>query len=97
MAIRTYIPAILAFANYFKKFVNKNSTVLKERMGEGLYSVIVLVMDILVIGASLINSGAPASDEPWTDFTAINTLNSTTINQLQAAWDKFLATNGITV
>lgn len=95
MAVRTYIPGILAVANYLKKYVNTHSATLKERMGEGLYSLVVLIVDLAIILASIIDGSAPAPDEPWTDFTEVNTLNSTQINQIEAAWAKFLATNGL--
>jgi len=95
MAIRTYIPGILAVANYLKKYVNKNTTVLKERMGEGLFAVVVLVVDLLIIVAELVSLGHVAGDQ-WSDFTEVNTLNSTTLNQVQAAIDKFYASIGVT-
>jgi hypothetical protein len=95
MAVRTYIPGILAVANYLKKYLNEHSTTLQERMGNGLYSLLVLVVDLAVILASIISANEPAADEPWTDFTEVNTLSSTQINQITAAWDKFLTTNGL--
>lgn len=95
MAVRTFIPGILAVCNYLKSYLNSHSTTLKERMGDGLYSLLVLVVDLCIILASMISGNAPAPDEPWTDFTAVNTLTSSQINQITAAWDKFLASNGI--
>lgn len=95
MAVRTYIPQILWVAEYLKKYLAKNSTKLKQYMGDGLYSVLVLVVDLVTIIASIISGGAPAMDEPWTDFTKVNTLTSVEINQIQAAWDKYLAANGL--
>lgn len=95
MSVRTYIPGILAVANYLKKYVNKNSVVLKERMGEGLYAVVVLVVDLLIIVAELISGGHTPGDQ-WGDFNAVNSLTSTTLNEVQAAIDKFYASIGIT-
>lgn len=95
MAVRTYIPGIMIFCGFLKKYLAKNGEKLKQYMGDGLYSVLVLVVDIVAILAEIISGGAPGADEPWTDFTAVNTLNSGQINQLEAAWAKFLATNGI--
>lgn len=95
MAIRTYIPGILQVANYLKKYLNAHSTTLQERMGAGLYSLLVLATDLCVILASIISENEPLPDEAWTDFTQVNTLSSTQINQITAAWEKFLASNGI--
>lgn len=95
MAIRTYLPAILTVANYMKKFVNANSDRIKQYGGNGLYAVIVLVVDLLIIVAELIQAGRVAGD-PWSDFTAVNTLTATTLNQVQGAIDKFYASIGVT-
>jgi len=95
MGVRTYIPGILQVANYLKKYLNTHSATLQERMGNGLYSLLVLVVDLCIILASIITANEPLPDEAWTDFTAVNTLSSTQINQITAAWEKFLATNGI--
>lgn len=95
MAIRTYIPRILDVANYLKKYLNKHSTILKERMGEGLFALLTLVVDLCIIVAELISLGHVAGDQ-WSDFTEVNTLNSTTLNQVQAAIDKFYASIGVT-
>jgi len=95
MAVRTFIPQILVVANYMKKYVNKNSTTLKERLGDGGYAFLVLIVDLLIIVAQLISAAKPAGD-PWSDFNAINTLTSSTIGDIQAAIDKFYASIGVT-
>lgn len=95
MAIRTYIPGILTVANYLKKYVNKNAVTLKNRMGDGLYAVVVLVVDLLIIVAELIQNGHTAGDQ-WSEFNAVNSLNSTTLDEVQAAIDKFYASIGVT-
>jgi len=96
MAIRTYIPGILAVANYLKKYLNEHSTTLKARMGDGLFALLVLVVDIVTILASIITANEPLPDEAWTDFTAVNTLSSSNINQIQGAIAKFWDTIGVT-
>lgn len=95
MAIRTYIPGILVVANYLKKYVNSNSERLKQYMGDGLFALVVLVVDLVIIVAELITAGKPAGDA-WSDFNAVNTLSSTDINSIQGAIDKFYATIGVT-
>lgn len=95
MALRTYIPGILVVANYLKKYVNSNSERLKSYMGDGLFALLVLVVDLVIIIAELITANKPAGDA-WSDFTAVNTLSSTDINQIQGAIDKFYATIGVT-
>lgn len=95
MAVRTYIPGILAFAKYLKKYVAKNSVILKEKMGNGLYAVIVLVVDLLIIAASLIDAGHTEGDQ-WSEFNAVNTLTSSTLNEVQAAISKFYESIGVT-
>jgi hypothetical protein len=95
MAVRTYIPGILTFCKFLKRYLADNGEKLKQYMGDGLYSVLVLAVDIVSVLAEIISAGAPGADEPWTDFTSVTTLSSAQINQLQAAWDRFLATNGI--
>lgn len=97
MAVRTYIPGILAIAKYLTGYLANNAEKLKSYMGDGLYSVLVLVVDLLTIIAQIISAGQPAPDEPWTDFVSVGTLSSTEINQITAAWNKFLTANGITV
>jgi len=94
-SVRTYIPGILAVSNYLKKYVNKNSTVLKEYMGDGLYAVVVLAVDILIIVAELVSAGHQPGDQ-WGDFTSVTTLTATTLDQIQAAIDKFYASIGVT-
>lgn len=96
MATKTYIPGILLVANYLKKYLNNNSTKLKQYMGEGLFSVLVLIVDLCIILAEIISANAPTGEDPWTDFTSVTTLNSAQLNQIQGAYDKFLASNGIT-
>lgn len=95
MAVRTYIPGILAVAKYLAGYLGANSEKLKSYMGDGLYSVLVLIVDLCTIIAQIIAAGAPTADEPWTDFVSVNTLSSTQINQITAAWNKFLTANGI--
>lgn len=95
MAIRTYIPGILAVANYLKKYVNKNATILEERLGTAGYALVVFVVDLLIIVAELINGSHTAGDQ-WSDFTTINTLDSTTLQKIAAAVSKFYTTIGVT-
>jgi len=93
--MRTYIPGILLVANYLKKYVFKFSTVLKERMGDGLYALLILVVDLVVIVANLITAGHTPGDQ-WSDFNGYPTLTSSVINEVQAAIDKFYASIGVT-
>lgn len=95
MAVRTYIPGILAVANYMKKYLNKNSTTLKERMGEGLFALCQFAVDLLIIIAEVINSGHTAGDQ-WGDFNEVNTIPSTTLDAIRAAIAKFWETIGVT-
>lgn len=95
MAIRTYIPAILIVAEYLKKFVNKHSVVLQERLGDGLYALVVLVVDLLIIVASLINQGHTPGDQ-WSDFNSIETFPANAQDQIAAAIAKFYASIGVT-
>lgn len=95
MAVRTYIPRILFFANWFKKYVTSNSERLKQYMGDGLYALVTLVLDLVIIIAEMIESGHVAGDA-WSDFTEVNTLNSTQLNSIAGAIEKFYATIGVT-
>lgn len=92
---KTYIPGILLVANYLKKYLNKHSATLQQYMGNGLYSVLVLVVDLVVILASIISENAPTNENPWSDFNSVATLSSQQINSVSAAYQKFLTTNGI--
>lgn len=95
MAVRTYIPAILVIANYLKKFVNKNSAKLKENMGDALYALVVLVVDLLIIVASLVDGGHTPGDQ-WSEFNAVNAMPSNRLNEIAAAIAKFYASIGVT-
>lgn len=93
MAVRTYIPGIVVVANYLKRYLAKYSTTLQEKMGAGLYSVLVLVVDLVVILAGLIGSNSDANG----DFLSpMGTLTSVQINTVAGAVSKFYNTNGVT-
>lgn len=96
MAIRTYIPGLLSAFRYLKVYLADHAEVLKPRMGDGLYALCVLVVDLAIVAIAVITSGEPLPDEPWSDFNAVNTLSSGTINQVQGAIDKFYQTIGVT-
>lgn len=96
MAIRTYIPGLLKAFTYLKNYLAGNAEVLKPRMGDGLFALCQLVVDLAIVAIAVITSGEPAPDEPWSDFTAVNTLSSATINEVQGAMDKFYASIGVT-
>jgi len=93
MAVRTYIPGIVVVANYLKRYLARHSTTLIAKMGEGLYSVLVLVVDLVVILAGLIGSN---SDANGTFEEPMSTLTSTQINKVAGAVSKFYQSNGVT-
>lgn len=95
MAVRTYIPTILRVADFLKRFVGQHSVVLKERLGNGGYALLELVIDLVVILAAAITAGHAPGD-PWSDFSSINTLTSTQINNVEGAVNKFWAAIGVT-
>ena len=96
MAIRTYIPGLLSAFQFLKKYLAEHSEVLKPRMGDGLYALCTLVVDLAIIAIAVITAGEPLPDEPWSDFNQVNALSSATINQVQGAIDKFYQTIGVT-
>jgi len=96
MAIRTYIPGLLSAFRYLGKYLAEHAAVLKPRMGDGLYALCVFVVDLAQIAIAVITAGEPLPDEPWSDFNAVNTLSSSTINQIQGAYEKFLQSIGVT-
>lgn len=92
MAVRTYIPGIMLVANYLKKYLAKHSAKLQQNMGEGLYSVLVLIVDLVVIMAEIISGNSDAEG----DFQSpLATLSSAQINTVKGAYVKWLETNGI--
>ena len=95
MAVRTYIPSILAFAKFIARYLNDHAATLKQYMGDGLYAALVLAVDICLIIAQLIEAGHDV-DQSWSEFTAVNTLSAADINQIQGAIDKFYASIGVT-
>lgn len=95
MAIRTYIPAIRVVAEYLKKFVNENSTKLKKNMGDALFALVVLVVDLLIIVTSLID-GNHAAGDAWSDFSQVNSMPSNRLNEIAAAIAKFYESIGVT-
>jgi len=96
MAKRTFIPGILTVCKYLASYLASNGEKLKSYMGDGLYAVLVLVVDLAAIVAQLIVANEPVGEDPWTDFTAVSTLSSSQINQVEAAIAKFWATIGVT-
>jgi len=96
MAVRTYIPGLELAFRYLKSYLADHETTLKHYMGDGLYALCVLAVDLATIAIVIITSSAPLPDEPWTDFNSVPTLNATQINQIQGAIDKFWATIGVT-
>jgi hypothetical protein len=93
MAIRTFVPGIKLLLNLLKKYIAKHAEKLKANLGEGLYTVIQLVLDLVTIAVSLIESGENANG----DFTTkLTTLNSTQINEVAGAVSKFYRANGVT-
>lgn len=97
MAVRTYIPGLLKAFTYLRNYLAANSTTLKTRMGDGLFALCQLVVDLAIIAIAVITAGEPAPDEPWSDFNAVNSLSSATINQVQGAIDNFYSAIGVEV
>lgn len=95
MTITTYVPTILAVANFLKKYVNSHAPTLKKYMGDGLFAALQLVVDLVIIIAEIISTSHEA-DQAWSDMTKVNTLNSSQINQISAAIAKFWETIGVT-
>lgn len=95
MAVRTYIPQILAFAKWLKKYVNDHSETLRRYMGDGLYALITLLVDLVIVVASIVEAGHAAGDA-WDTFSPVSTLNSTELNSIDGAIQKFYATIGVT-
>lgn len=91
---KTYIPGILLVANYLKKYLNSHSATLQQYMGDGLYALLVLIVDLCVILATIIDQNQPITNEGWQDFNEVNTLSSQQINQVNAAFAKFTGTVG---
>jgi len=95
MAVRTYIPTILKVAEFLKRYVNQHSVVLTERLGTAGFALLILFIDLATILASAISAGLAPGD-PWSDFSAINSLSSTQINEVQGAVSKFYTSIGVT-
>lgn len=93
---RTLIPTILFFANALKKTMNKYSATLQKYLGEGLFTVLVFIVDLCIIFATAVADNRVIG-EPWSDFNSVTVLTSGQINQVQGAYEKFLASNGIAV
>lgn len=91
---RTYIPQILFFAKWLKAYVNDHSETLLKYLGEGGMAVLNLILDLVVIFASMVETVQDPT-EPWSDFSGIATINSTQLNQIYGAWNKFLTTIGV--
>jgi len=96
MARFTLIPTILALAVKLKDTIVGYAPTLQKYMGEGLYTVCVLLCDICIIVATIINTQQPA-DTAWTDFNKVEVLSSSQINTVAAAVNKFASSNGLAV
>lgn len=93
MAARTYVPGIKLFLNLLKKFIAKHAEKLKTNMGEGLYTVIALILDLITLAVQLIEKGENVDG----DFTTkLDSLNSTHINTVAGYVSKFYQSNGVT-
>lgn len=93
MAVRTYIPGIVLVANYLKRYLAKNAAKLQQYMGEGLYSVLVLIVDLVIIMTQIIDGN---SDANGTFEAPLATLTSAQINAVFGAIQKWETTNGLT-
>lgn len=95
MAVFTYIPTILAVAKFLKRFFNDHSATLKKYMGDALFALVNLLVDLCIIVASIIEGGHDA-DSQWKDFAEVNSFTSAQINEISAAITKFWTTIGVT-
>jgi hypothetical protein len=95
MGIRTYIPQILAFANWFKRYVASHAETLKQHLGDGGYAVLQLILDLVIVFATMVEAVRDPV-EPWSDFAGIATVNSSQLNEIQGAIAKFYDTIGVT-
>lgn len=92
MAVRTYIPGIVVVANYLKRYLAKHAPTLREKMGDGLYSLLVLVVDLVIIMAEIIATNSDANG----DFQSpLSTLTSTQINKIAGAYSRYQTSNGL--
>lgn len=92
---KTFIPGILIIANMLKRYFAKNSTTLEKYTGPALFALISFAVDLVIIIAEIIDSNAPANDEPWSDFNQVTALSLQQINTIQGAISKFESSIGI--
>jgi hypothetical protein len=94
MAKRTLIPGTRLLANLLKKYLADHSAKLIENLGEGLYSVLVLIVDLCVLYVNMVDGNSDVNGN--FDIEApLMTLTSSQINSVQGAYVKWLSTNGI--
>jgi hypothetical protein len=93
MAVKTFVPGLKLFAGLLKRFIVKHSEKLKTNLGEGLFTVITLVLDLVSIALQLLEAGS----DPNGDFTEkLTSLTSVQINTVAGAVSKFYQSNGVT-
>jgi hypothetical protein len=92
---RTFIPQILFFARWLKQYVFDHSEPLLKYLGEGGYAVIVLIVDLVIIFAQMVEAVADPTEQ-WDEFAGIATINSSQLNAIQGAISKFYDSIGVT-
>lgn len=92
MARKTYIPGIKFFCNQLKNYIAKYKAKLTENLGEGAYTVIEFILDLVSIAVTLIEGHEDASNNYGDPLVS---LSSQTINNVEAAIAKWRASNGL--